>query len=350
MVVTEQLSFTKLESVSNQKSIHGIYPYRGKISSLDAANVISQLPNDGVLLDPFCGSGTIVYEGAKRLKYAIGVDNNPIAIQIANGKISRFSPEDSLLRLGKITEKINFHSNLAIPPKAERYFHPDTANEIMLLKQHFNEFNDYEKAVFLGTICLAARACNHYQWSSTQVGRLSDEKRYVNFTDRFLYKISKHGFPLPNDNAKVIMGDTRNLGKLIPPKSVDIVYTSPPYFDCLDYTSYYTRIVHYIFENDYEHIKTGLIQNRATYEQDMVACLNEIENVTTDDAVIIFVVGDKKIKGEVINGGEFFTRISKHKPVHILQREYTKTASKIWDSINKTQRREQIIVWDKSKW
>ncbi len=350
MVVTEQLSFTRLESVSNQKSIHGIYPYRGKISSLDAANVISQLPDDGVLLDPFCGSGTIVYEAAKRLKYAIGVDNNPIAIQIANGKINRFSPEDSLLRLRKITGEIDFHSKIAIPPKAARYFHPDTANEIMLLKKHFNEFNDYERAAFLGTICLAARACNHYKWSSTQIGRLSDEKRYVNFTDRFLYKISKHGFPLPNDNSKVIMGDTRNLSKLIPPKSVDIVYTSPPYFDCLDYTSYYTRIVHYVFESDYEHIKTGLIQNRATYEQDMVTCLNEIENVTTDDAVIIFVVGDKKISGEVINGGDFFTRISKHKPVQILQREYTKTASKIWDNINKTQRREQIIVWDKSKW
>ena len=50
MAVTEQLLFTKLESVSNQNSIHGIYPYRGKISSLDAANVISQLPHDKVLL------------------------------------------------------------------------------------------------------------------------------------------------------------------------------------------------------------------------------------------------------------------------------------------------------------
>lgn len=290
MVITEQLSFTKLESVSNQNSIHGIYPYRGKISSLDAANVISQLPNNSALLDPFCGSGTIVYESAKRLRYAIGVDNNPIAIQIANGKISQFSPDNSLRRLGKIIEKINFHSKLAIPPKAERYFHPDTANEIMLLKQYFDEFNEYEKAVFLGTICLVARGCNHYKWSSTQIGQLSDEKRYINFTDRFLYKIVKHGFPLSHDNAKVIMGDTRQLSKLIPPKSVDIVYTSPPYFDCLDYTSYYTRIVHHVFENDFERIKTGLIQNRATYEQDMITCLTEIEKVTTDDAIIIFVV------------------------------------------------------------
>ena len=43
----------------------------------------------------------------------------------------------------------------------------------------------------------------------------------------------------------------------------------------------------------------------------MIKCLDEIEKVTTDDAVIIFVVGDKKLSGEVINGGDFFTRISK---------------------------------------
>ena len=350
MAVTEQLSFTKLESVSNQNSIHGIYPYRGKISSLDAANVISQFPHDKVLLDPFCGSGTIVYEAAKRLRYAIGVDNNPIAIQIANGKTNQFSPEASVFRLSQILEKIDFSSVHPIPPKAERYFHPDTANEIMLLKQHYHEFNSYEKAVFLGTICLVARACNHYKWSSTQIGKLSESKRYVNFVDRLLSKITKHGYPLPSNNAKVILGDTRKLSELIPPKSVDIVYTSPPYFDCLDYTSYYTRIVHHVFSNDFERIKSGLIQNRGTYEQDMVHCLDEIEKVTTDDAIIIFVVGDKKIGDRVINGGDFFTRISKHKPIHVLEREYTKTASKIWDSINKTKRREQIVVWDKSKW
>jgi hypothetical protein len=82
----------------------------------------------------------------------------------------------------------------------------------------------------------------------------------------------------------------------------------------------------------------------------MVKCLDEIDKITTDNAIVIFVVGDKKVGSEVVNGGSFFTRISKHKPLQILEREYTKTASKIWDSINKTKRREQIVVWDKSKW
>ena len=38
------------------------YPYRGKISALDADQILKQIPKGSVVLDPFCGSGTIVYE------------------------------------------------------------------------------------------------------------------------------------------------------------------------------------------------------------------------------------------------------------------------------------------------
>ena len=61
-------------------------------------------------------------------------------------------------------------------------------------------------------------------------------------------------------------------------------------------------------------------------------------------------MGDKKRGASVINGGEFFSDISGIKPNLIVQRKYSNTASKIWDSINKTSRNEQIIIWDKSTW
>ena len=77
----------QLKQVSNPRSIHGIYPYRGKMSAIDAAQVISQLPANSTLLDPFCGTGTIVYEAQIHGMNAIGIDNNPIACTIASGKI-----------------------------------------------------------------------------------------------------------------------------------------------------------------------------------------------------------------------------------------------------------------------
>lgn len=72
-----EIEIKTLKSVNNPKSVHGIYPYRGKIAALDAEQILSQLPMGSVVLDPFCGSGTIVYEGLKFGLNTIGVDANP---------------------------------------------------------------------------------------------------------------------------------------------------------------------------------------------------------------------------------------------------------------------------------
>ena len=64
-------------------------------------------------------------------------------------------------------------------------------------------------------------------------------------------------------------------------------------------------------------------------------------------AKIIFVVGDKKIHNKLINGAEFFNKISPFKTVDIVERTYANTSSKVFDDINKTERKEQIIVWEK---
>ena len=64
----------------------------------------------------------------------------------------------------------------------------------------------------------------------------------------------------------------------------------------------------------------------------------------------MFVVGDKKMKNRTTNGGEFFSKLLKHKPNKIIERKYTGSSSQIFDKLNKTERKEQIVIWDKSTW
>lgn len=347
---SNKLHFKKLKTVNNPNSIHGIYPYRGKISAIDAVQVLQQLPQKGMLLDPFCGSGTIIYE-AKQLGFdVVGVDSNPVAIQISRAKFSALNVDASIAKINTLIPTKTRVKALKLPDNAQKYFHEKTASEIAYLLKSYELFSDYEKAAFLGAICLAARGCNQYQWTSTQIGKISEEKRYIDFHEKFFNKIKKHHYPINKNGSRIILDDSRKLGKFIDENSIDYVYTSPPYFDALDYTSYYTRIIHYIFENDVQNIKKDLIQSYSSYEQDMKRCFNEIVKVTTKNALIIFVVGDKKKGDIVINGGEFFSSIYDIKPNFIIEREYTGTASQVWDKINKTQRKEQIIIWDKTTW
>lgn len=349
-----KIEFTSIKDVNNPKSIHGIYPYRGKISAIDARNIIEQLPRNASLLDPFCGSGTILYEAQKHGMITYGVDMNPLAITLSKAKVYQPNSADEVIaecndiikKAKQIIDTITFDE---MPDYPRRQFHEKTAIEIMSVSRFEKDMSDYLKGAYYGAIALTARGCNHYKWTSSTVGKNIEPKRYIDFYSKLREKVKKHAIFNSFVKSTVIYGDSRKLSSFIPEKSIDFVFTSPPYFDALDYTAYYGKLIYDIHNIDRMNIKQDLIQNAKTYKDDMRLVLNEIDKVTTDDALIIFVVGDKKVKNQLINGGKFFEEIYHKKPSYIIERTYAGTSSQVFDKLNKTNRKEQIVVWDKSK-
>ncbi|MFQ6061197.1 MAG: DNA adenine methylase [Thermoplasmata archaeon] len=267
----QRLTFRKLKSVNNPNSIHGIYPYRGKISAIDAQQIIRQLPQEGTLLDPFCGSGTIVYEAQSWGLSAIGIDNNPLAIALTLAKTQENDLKRTYGNSRRLLKKAKGNRNAeSMPEWSARFFHPRTAKEVMSMYALEDEMSAYERAVLYGATCLTARACNHYVWSSNAVGKIMEPLSYVSFYDKYTLKLKKHSRYLNEGTpATVIDGDSRRLSEILDPESVDFVYTSPPYFDALDYTSYYARIIYNIKGTDTEAIRKRLIQNVKNYASDM---------------------------------------------------------------------------------
>jgi DNA modification methylase len=352
--VCTSLKVSRLNNVNNPNSVHGLYPYRGKISSVEARNIISQMKKGSTLLDPFCGSGTIIYEGYCHGLNTIGTDMNPLAYILSRGKMSLvdIDREQTIRQVHDLVMRAkNDSSYYDIPESCLKAFHEKTGQEVMKMAQFFPEMSDYVKAVFFGAIGLSARGCNHYLWTSTTVGKDVYPKQYINFYDKFIAKARKHLYPLKSDGSTLVYSkDARQLSEFISEGSVDYIFTSPPYFDALDYTAYYARFIFSILGWD-SSIKKQLIQNVKTYEEDMKKVLAEIIKVTADNALIIFVVGDKKYKDEIINGGKFFSSMLHHEPANIIEREYSNTPSSgIFDLLNKTKRKEQIVIWDKSTW
>ncbi|MFW9964086.1 MAG: DNA adenine methylase [Candidatus Sifarchaeia archaeon] len=337
--------------VSNPKSIHGIYPYRGKMSSLDAAHVISQLPSEATLLDPFCGTGTIVYEAQKHGMKAMGIDNNPLACTIARGKTEQVEIKSVLDNLAAAIANAKFQNDVPrMPDSPAKYFHPDTANQIMRVLQVSSSFSSYLRSAFYGAICVAARACNGWLWTSTSIGRINEPLRKIDFYSTFQRKTMKHlEFVNNGSSAEIHTYDARKIHDIIREESVDIIYTSPPYFDALDYTSYYSKIVLEILDMDRATVREGLIQNYSTYKEDMTQALSAIDKVIHDESLIIFVVGDRRVRGKLVRGSDFFSEIAPWDYPYVVEREYTNTASGLWDKINGTKRKEQIIVWDLAK-
>ena len=81
---------SKLRRQSTRYSAHGLHEYRGKFNPQmvrTVTNILGLKIGDRVW-DPFCGSGTVLLEARHQGFDAIGVDLNPLAVTIANAKLS----------------------------------------------------------------------------------------------------------------------------------------------------------------------------------------------------------------------------------------------------------------------
>ena len=87
-------------------NFHSIAPYIGRIKPAFAHWLIktTTCPDD-IVLDPFCGIGTVPLEADILGRRAIGFDLNDYAIAITNAKFDRRTLEDNLTWLDSVKLK-----------------------------------------------------------------------------------------------------------------------------------------------------------------------------------------------------------------------------------------------------
>jgi Putative RNA methylase family UPF0020 len=112
--ITESLYFDVRASAGNRQATrflsHGLHEYKGKFNPQMARALINSAdPAATSLLDPFCGSGTALIEGARLGLAVSGVDRNPIATFMARVKLDTLScpyPDKLLSDFEKLAEAV----------------------------------------------------------------------------------------------------------------------------------------------------------------------------------------------------------------------------------------------------
>ncbi len=75
--------------------VHGFHSYPAKMHPLTARRAIEALSRPGdLVLDPFCGSGTVLVEARLAGRGAVGIDANPLAVRLAVLKARGVGAED----------------------------------------------------------------------------------------------------------------------------------------------------------------------------------------------------------------------------------------------------------------
>ncbi len=78
-------------------SVHKIGEYPSKIRPIAFANIVERFSKEGdIILDPFCGCGTLAVEAKLQGRHSINYDINPNAIELTNNKLKALTKSEMI--------------------------------------------------------------------------------------------------------------------------------------------------------------------------------------------------------------------------------------------------------------
>ena len=107
---------------------------------------------------------------------------------------------------------------------------------------------------------------------------------------------------------EVTRGNARSLP--FADNSVDLVLTSPPYYDALDYARDNRLRLWFLGQQDWRKLNRRLTTSNSKYEDQMRECLKEMHRVLKPGKVCLLIVGEVQRNGNTRDTGTVLGRLA----------------------------------------
>jgi hypothetical protein len=229
---------------------HGLHRFAGKYIPQVPAWALEQFADeDSTVLDPFAGSGTTLVESLHRCRTAIGIDCDPLAGLIGSAKTADIRSA-RIHELGRQIHRawVEPATKLKLPMPGvinfTHWFSPSAWAWLQSLLETIQALDctEDERRFFLCVFSSIVRWVSNAddQTQKTYVsGTLKKNPPAVAPTfwkafDRAIRGLRElEQYRLSKAESRVIQGDAADIQ--LPARSVDLVITSPPYLDSVDY-------------------------------------------------------------------------------------------------------------------
>ncbi len=305
----DSLAQSTLDIANRSRTNH--FPWTGQFSPQFAEAVLSAYgPAEGVVLDPFVGSGTSLVEAARLGLAASGADLNPAALALARVyELVNLERQDRALVLGEM------EGTLAegIGPPHGPLFSPASEAKSCRANIEATLVEMWRDARYKPMEILAAALvvlCDFHQ------KHLDADK--VHATWLRLARIVRT-LPESPSPINVSHADARDLP--MDTDSADLVFTSPPYINVFNYHQKYRRSVEALNWNILAVARSEIGSNRQNrgnrfltvvqYSLDMALAIREAARVTRRRGRLIFVLGrESKVRGTAFYNGELIAELA----------------------------------------
>ena len=300
--------------------VHGFHAYPARAHPITARRLVEQYcPEGGTVLDPFCGSGTILIEAMLAGRAAIGTDLNPLAVMLARAKTFPRGEEKTakLIEAAKGAAEVATERRKAkagavkrLPQQDVAIFQPHVLLELDGIRAGIAKAPPEtrpELSLVLSSILVKL---------STKRGDTSDEeiekrigagyptKLFVKKTEEAARRMEEFAaaLPSPPPKARVFLDDATKLAK-VKDAEIDAVITSPPYAATYDYLSHHEMRMRWLgldsrslakgelgARRDYEKLGSNQAQRR--WFDELTSFFRALGRVTKKGANVVLLIAD----------------------------------------------------------
>jgi len=314
-----QGSFNGKESTLQQLS-----PYVGKLKSGIAHRLIEYFTEPGErICDPFSGSGVVALEALLQGRKAAANDLSIYAYCMTRGKAEAPSEYgEAVARAGKLLNHVSVHHNnrslRQVDQWVQAFFHPDTLKETLAAFDYCKQQGDWFLASCLCGILHHQRP-GFLSYPSSHLVPYLRTKLFpqAEYPELYLYRplgprlLSKirRAYKRPcikkmwtSEDYDIRMNDAG----VLPFKraSMDLILTSPPYYQALSYARDNRLRLWFLGERDWQNLDKRLTARVRDYEQQMGECLKEMHRILKPGKYCILIVGEVVSDGKTRDTAE----------------------------------------------
>jgi DNA modification methylase len=337
--------------------VHGFHTYPARMHPTTAARLVALVSSPGgTLLDPFCGSGTVLVEALIAGRKAIGTDLNPLAVQLARLKTTPRDQAACAALVAAAREVVSFAeerrtrragATRRYPPEDVALFDPHVLLELDSLRagittrQEASEADAEALGLVLSAILVkvSRRASDTSQRAATRrIAAGYPSRLFLKKTEELVARVATLRGLLPPEvhPARIAVDDASRLATLRA-STIDAVVSSPPYVGTYDYLTQHAQRLRWL-SADARALAAGEMGSRRryanldaraareTWSRELAATLRAMARVCRKGARVVLLMADSGARGEALRadvlveaeareaGLDFVARASQERP------------------------------------
>lgn len=316
----------------DRSHVHGFHAYPARMHPTTARRLVDAFaPASGVVLDPFCGSGTVLVEAILAGRRAVGTDLNPLAVRLARLKTERRSAGDLAMLVEAAKEaaahaterrKARAGATRRYPPADVALFDAHVLLELDGVRAGIERLAPRERNTLALVLSAMVTKVSKKESETSQHAtprRLAagyPTKLFVRKAEELAQRMTEFAKLLPRgaEPAKVAIDDAREL-ETVDPASVDLVVTSPPYVATYDYVAHHALRLRWLgidpgpfaegeigARRRYNGLALGAA--RAQWTNELVLSLRAIARTLRHDGVVVMLMADSALRSGALRADE----------------------------------------------